>query len=100
TASAGIAGGVEMLMLRAALNRRVGRTGLPAGYVARLWSAALGAAAVAWLIRLTTPPLHPVVTGLIVLVPYGVASFLIAWVLRVADASAAFQRVLARRRGE
>ena len=34
TASAGIAGWVEMLLLRATLNARIGRTGLPAAYVA------------------------------------------------------------------
>src|SRR5205823_14809901 len=40
TASAGIAGWVEMLMLRAKLNARIGRTGLASGYVATLWFSA------------------------------------------------------------
>src|SRR5213079_2482905 len=37
TASAGIAGWVEMLLLRTKLNRRIGDTGLTAPYVAQLW---------------------------------------------------------------
>ena len=46
TASAGIAGWVEMLLLRRTLNRRIGHTGLPASYLARLWIAAGSAAGV------------------------------------------------------
>src|SRR6185436_16442973 len=44
TASAGLAGWVEMLLLRRTLNRRIGRTGLPADYVAKLWTAAVAGA--------------------------------------------------------
>src|SRR6266516_1723853 len=40
TASAGIAGWVEMLLLRSTLNAQIGRTGLPAIYVTQLWAAA------------------------------------------------------------
>src|SRR3989442_15103617 len=46
TTSAGLAGGAGMLLLRHALNARIGRTGLPADYMAKLWtSPAAGAAA-------------------------------------------------------
>jgi putative peptidoglycan lipid II flippase len=52
TASAGVAGWVEFTLLRRTLNRRIGATGLPAGFVTRLWiSAALGAAA-GWAVKL------------------------------------------------
>src|SRR5205823_2029229 len=40
TASAGIAGWVEMLMLRRTLNSRIGSTGLPFDYITKLWGAA------------------------------------------------------------
>src|SRR5205823_2258645 len=40
TASAGIAGWVEMLLLRRTLNARIGRTGLAAAYLAKLWLSA------------------------------------------------------------
>jgi len=46
TVSAGIAAWIEFSLLRAALNRRIGRTGIPAAVLARLWGAALCAAAV------------------------------------------------------
>jgi putative peptidoglycan lipid II flippase len=46
TASAGMAGWVEMLMLRASLNARIGRTGLPAFYVAQLWGSAVAGATI------------------------------------------------------
>src|SRR6185436_19257786 len=65
TASAGIAGWVEMLMLRARLNARIGQTGLPAAYVAKLWASALAGAAIAWSVKLAIPALHPIVTALL-----------------------------------
>ena len=75
TASAGIAGWVEMLLLRARLNARIGRTGLPAPYVAKLWASAVAAAAAAWVAKLALPPLHPIVTAILVLGPYGIVFF-------------------------
>jgi putative peptidoglycan lipid II flippase len=97
TASAGIAGWVEMLLLRASLNRRIGRTGLPAGYVARLWAAAGMAAAVAWAMKAAAPPVHPVVTAVLVLAPYGVVFFAAAFALRIPEASVALGRLTRRR---
>jgi putative peptidoglycan lipid II flippase len=48
TTSAGIAGLVEMMLLRTRMNARIGRTSLAFGYTLRLWVAALIAAAAAW----------------------------------------------------
>ena len=71
TASAGVAGWVEMFLLRRSLNGRIGETGLPAGYVARLWmSSALGAM-VGWGVKIALPVLHPAITAVAVLAPYG-----------------------------
>src|SRR6185436_13927976 len=41
TASAGVAGWVEMLMLRRTMNARIGKTGLPVSYVAKLWASGI-----------------------------------------------------------
>src|SRR5207342_1015905 len=71
TASAGIAGWIEFLLLRRALNRRIGKTGLAAGLVARLWGAALLAAGIGWGVRRAMPTAHPIVTALVVLTVYG-----------------------------
>ncbi len=52
SASAGVAGWIEYLILSAALRRRVGAHGVPGLLVARLWSIALSAAGAAWAVRL------------------------------------------------
>src|SRR5437764_7062108 len=51
TASAGVAGWIEMLMLRHTLNGRIGSTGLPVDYTIRLWSAALASGAAAFALK-------------------------------------------------
>jgi putative peptidoglycan lipid II flippase len=71
TASAGIAGWAEMLMLRRTMNVRIGRTGLSPSYVAALWSSAAAGAAVGWAIKLALPALHPVLAAVLILGPYG-----------------------------
>ena len=57
TASAGLAGWAEFWLLRRTLNRRIGRTGLPAPLMARLWTAAAAAAAAGWGVKLLLGPL-------------------------------------------
>lgn len=93
TASAGVAGWVEMLLLRRTLNARIGRTGLPFEYVAKLWAAALAAAAVAWGAKLAMPSFGPIVTAVIVLGPYGVIFFAMTFALRIPEASGALKRL-------
>jgi putative peptidoglycan lipid II flippase len=88
TASAGAAGWVEMLMLRRAMNGRIGRTGLPASYVASLWTAAAAAAAVAWGLKIALPALHPVVAGVLILGAYGLVFFAVTLAFRIPEAKA------------
>jgi putative peptidoglycan lipid II flippase len=97
TASAGIAGWVEMLLLRQVLNARIGWTGLPASYTVRLWIAASLAAAVAWAIRLVTPSWHPFVTAAVVLAPYGIVYFGVTAALGLPEATAVLKRLTRRR---
>ena len=52
TASAGIAGWVEFYLLRREMDKRIGRTRLVPARTARLWVAALAAAAVPWIYKL------------------------------------------------
>jgi putative peptidoglycan lipid II flippase len=93
TASAGIAGWVEMLLLRSSLNARIGRTGLPAEYVAKLWTCATAAAAAGWGIKLAIPALHPILTAILVLGPYGLTFFAMTFALNIPEATTAIQRV-------
>lgn len=51
TASAGISGWIEFLLLRRSLASRIGSDPVGAGYLARLWGAAILAAAVTWAIK-------------------------------------------------
>jgi putative peptidoglycan lipid II flippase len=93
TASAGIAGWVEMLLLRSTLNARIGRTGLPVGYVAQLWGAAAAAAAVAWAIKLAMPAPNPIVAAVVILGPYGLVFFGLTLALGVPEASSTISRI-------
>ena len=93
TASAGVAGWVEMLLLRRTMNARIGRTGLPMGLVVRLWTSAIVGAAVAFALKLAIPPLHPIVTAVIVLAPYGLVFLGMTLALRIPEASSALARV-------
>jgi putative peptidoglycan lipid II flippase len=96
TASAGIAGWTEMLMLQRTMNARIGRTGLGSTYVLKLWSAASAGAVVAWLVKLAAPPVHPIIRAVMVLGPYGLTYFGATFVFRIPEASATFQRMLRR----
>ena len=98
TASAGLSGWVEMLLLRSTMNRRIGRTGLPAAYVSKLWGAAAAGAAVAWAVKLAVPRLPPIVTAVLVLGPYGMVFFATTWALGVGETSIALNRLLRRGR--
>jgi putative peptidoglycan lipid II flippase len=96
TASAGIAGWVEMLLLRSAMNARIGTTGLPASYVAKLWTAAATGAAAAWAVKLTIPALPPAVAAVLIIGPYGVVFLGMTLLLRVEGATQTLRRVLRR----
>ena len=71
TTAASIGGWVELWLLRRSLNRRIGETGLPMSVALRLWSAAIAAAAIAWSVKLTLPPLHPILRAAFILLPFG-----------------------------
>ena len=97
TASAGIAGWVEMLMLRHTLNSRIGHTGLPIDYTMKLWGAAIAGGIVAWLVKLALPPLHPILAAILILGPYGIVFLGATLVMRIGEASAALSRIWRRR---
>jgi putative peptidoglycan lipid II flippase len=79
----GISGWLEFLLLRNSLNKRIGKTGLPINFTMKLWFAAFISAAVSWVVKFLIVALHPVLTGLVVLFPYGFTYFVIVWFLGV-----------------
>lgn len=92
TASAGIAGWVEFVLLRRTLERRLGPTGVPLSVVARLWGSAALAALAAWVVKLAVREQHPLVVALFSLGMYGVTYFAITAELGIPES----RRVLAR----
>ena len=72
TSSAGVAGWIEFALLRASLNRRIGRDRAAAAARGAVVAAAAGAGGGrAFLVRRMLPPFGPLVTGAIVLPLYG-----------------------------
>jgi putative peptidoglycan lipid II flippase len=94
TASAGLAGWLEMLMLRRTLNSRIGETGLDLPHVAKLWSAAIAGAAAAWFVKVVLPGMHPALTAVFVLGTYGVVFLAVTLFFRVPEAISFWNRVL------
>jgi putative peptidoglycan lipid II flippase len=101
TASAGLAGWLEFLMLRAALARRTGPVKIPMGYLASLWGAALaaGVGAVAFerfllpsLVAMMPRILRHLGGGLLACGVFGVVYLAVVAALRVPEANALFGR--------
>lgn len=93
TASAGIAGWIEMLLLRRTLNARIGHTCLPMDYTLKLWAASVGGAAAAWAMKLALPPLHPFITAIFVLAPFAAVFFGVVWLFRIPELSTTMRRL-------
>ncbi|MEO7042902.1 MAG: murein biosynthesis integral membrane protein MurJ [Gemmatimonadaceae bacterium] len=86
TASAGLAGWVEFILLRRGLTRRIGRTGLSVKYVVRLWIAGLGAALLASAARFVIPTSRPLLLALLALGTFSIAYGLLGVGLGVPEA--------------
>jgi len=85
TASAGIAGWIEYLLLRHSLNKRIGHTGVRAIYLFKLWVSAAVAAAVGFGLKLVLPPMHAIPLAILVLGTYGVLYFLLGAALSITE---------------
>jgi putative peptidoglycan lipid II flippase len=85
TFASGLAGCVEMALLRRGLARRVGPIGLPRALLARLWGAALVAAGVGTAVRIVLPAMHPVLAAAGILGPFGLVYLGLAAALGVAE---------------
>jgi putative peptidoglycan lipid II flippase len=71
TASAGISGWIEFLLLRRALSKRIGESPVGAALLARLWASAIVAAAAAWAIKVYLPIHNPKFAAVAILIPFG-----------------------------
>jgi putative peptidoglycan lipid II flippase len=76
TATAGIAGWLEFLLLRRSLGRRIGSARIPPGYLLRLWIAAVAAGAIAAVCNLySLHRLSPILNGMLICGIFGVVYF-------------------------
>jgi putative peptidoglycan lipid II flippase len=96
TLSAGIAGWIEFGLLRRSLERRIGTVSYSIARTARLWMAALAAAAVGLALWRVSPAAHPVITGMMVLVPYCLVYLLLTQWMGISTIGSAW-RALRRR---
>ncbi len=97
TASAGVAGWIEFVLLRRKLNQQIGRTGLGLSFVSKLWTAAILSAVVGWGLKLLVGGLHPILVAALVLTPYGLLYFALTSLWGLPEAHAVvgrFTRVL------
>jgi putative peptidoglycan lipid II flippase len=94
TASAGVAGWVEFTLLRRTLNRRIGQTGLPVSLTARLWLAAVLAAAAGWGVKLGIGAHLPILSAVPILGTYGVVYFAATYLLGVEECAGTLKRFL------
>lgn len=93
TAAARIGGVVEFFLLRRALNRRIGPTGIGFDSLARLWASAAAGAALGWAAKTVVGTQRPILTAIVVLVPYGLGYIGVATVLGVPEVRSAFGRL-------
>ncbi|HWC99348.1 MAG TPA: murein biosynthesis integral membrane protein MurJ [Candidatus Sulfopaludibacter sp.] len=98
TASAGIAGWVEFTLLRRTLNQRIGQTGIPRSFVARLWISAAVAAAAAWAVKLAIGHHHPILVAIPILSAYGLIYFGLSYALGVEECVTSLKRLSRLRR--
>ncbi len=99
TASAGIAGWVEFVLLRRSLRGRIGDFSMPAGLVPKLWGAALAAAVAAWALSFALQPdthgaLLRTLTSAALIAVYGASYLGLAAILQIHEAQAMLRRVL------
>jgi putative peptidoglycan lipid II flippase len=98
TASAGVAGWIEFSLLRWRMNRRIGRTGIPARHLLTLYASAAAAAVGGWeMWLLTRAPQHRFFGGIAALATFGIVYLLATIALGVPEATTALARIRRRR---
>ena len=96
TASAGIAGWIEYLLLRRSMNSRIGRTGVRAVYLFKLWGAAAVAAVIGFGLKMILPPMHAIPLAILVLGLYGVLYFVFGATLGITEARQILTKIVDR----
>jgi putative peptidoglycan lipid II flippase len=93
TISAGLAGWIEFALLRRTLCRRIGPTGLPLAFTAKLWSAAGVAAAAGWAVKLAIGEQNPILAAALILGMYAAVYIGLTAAFGLEQARTAFSRI-------
>jgi putative peptidoglycan lipid II flippase len=86
TISAGIASWVEFTLLQRGMRGRIGKVGVPLGFLARVWIAAVLAAAAGRGVLIAVGPRGPIVLAAMVLSVYGFVFFGVCMAMRLQEA--------------
>ncbi len=96
TASAGMAGWVEFLLLRRAITARIGPTGIPPMRLARMWASGLAAGAAGWGVMHAMNPSRQTMRGVAALATFALVYGMVSVLLGVPEAKGLMHRVLRR----
>jgi putative peptidoglycan lipid II flippase len=96
TASAGIAGWLEFLLLRRSITGRIGHTGIAPSALARLWGAGLLAGIAGWGVMQLLDPSHQMARGIAALSVFALVYGLATLALGVPEARALASRLRRR----
>jgi putative peptidoglycan lipid II flippase len=94
TASAGMCGWLELILLRNSLRGKIGSTGLPAALVFKLWMAAGVGAAAGWAGKLIMEQYHPLLVALVSLGLYGMVYFGAAFLFHVPEVKGIIAKII------
>jgi putative peptidoglycan lipid II flippase len=91
--ASGLAGWIELVLLRRTLERRIGPSGAPLTFTITLWAAACLAALAAWVVKLAVQEQHPILAALFSLGMFGITYFAITAELRIPESRRVLTRV-------
>lgn len=92
TASAGLAGWIEFLLLRKSLNKIIGETGLKIKYQSMLWTSAIIAGAVGFFLNKKIHHGH-IVQAVIICGIYGIIYFAITYVFKIEESKNTIDKI-------
>jgi putative peptidoglycan lipid II flippase len=97
TGASGISAWIEYSLLKRSLKSRIGRTGLEASFLAKLWIAAGAGAVCALAMKTMVTHYHPLISAIAVLGVYGIIYFIAAFALRIPEVKKLLNRIAKRR---
>jgi len=92
TASAGMSGWIEFYLLRAALNKKIGDTGLKISYQITLWISAISASIIGLLVEHFVH-MRPILSALVIFSFFGCAYFGVTYFLKVEESKLTIDKI-------